>query len=526
MRDDRKIVVVTKSGVIYARVSSQEQEREGFSIPAQLDLLRRYAADHGITVTKEFTDVETAKRAGRGGFQDMIYFLKENPSSTIILVEKTDRLYRNIKDWVTLDPEDLGVELHFVKEGQIISRTSRSSEKFVHGIKVLMAKNYVDNLSEEVRKGLLRKAEEGLYPTHAPIGFLDVIRPDGKRGIQPDPEIAPTVRRLFERAATGLYTLRELTKWARGEGLKSQFGKPVNAEGVRRILHNVVYTDRFLWAGKIYFHKGFDPVIPYALYEKVQEIISRYKGKAHPRNVGVKAEYKKLVHTLPFSGLLKCGHCGGALIGEIQKGHLKRRDYIYYRCAKKCEKYIREERIDEQFANQLRRLHFSEETYKLLVDAMKGSFEDEQRYRDEALTRLRCEYDRVKGLLDKLADEFLQGTFDKKFYEKKRDELRLEQDRITVELDAYAKADRDYVDDGIALLDLARRSHELYAKQKGFDRKKLLGFVLSNPLWRDGEIAAEFRKPFDLIALTAQRAKEEMSATGCAEHETQAWLGD
>src|SRR4051794_26079475 len=71
------------------------------------------------------------------------------PSVRVMLVEKTDRLYRNLKDWVTLD--ELDVEVHFPKEGVVLSRESRSSEKFMHGIKVLMAKNYIDNLSEETR---------------------------------------------------------------------------------------------------------------------------------------------------------------------------------------------------------------------------------------------------------------------------------------------------------------------------------------------------------------------------------------
>jgi hypothetical protein len=74
-------------------------------------------------------------------------------------VEKTDRLYRNIKDWVTID--ELGIEVHFVKENVVLSEDSRSSEKFMHGIKVLMAKNYIDNLGEEVRKGMIEKARQG-----------------------------------------------------------------------------------------------------------------------------------------------------------------------------------------------------------------------------------------------------------------------------------------------------------------------------------------------------------------------------
>ena len=69
----------------------------------------------------------------------MVAFLKANPRVRIILVEKTDRFYRNLKDWVTLD--DLDLEIHFVKENVVLSPDARSSEKFMHGIKVLMAKN-------------------------------------------------------------------------------------------------------------------------------------------------------------------------------------------------------------------------------------------------------------------------------------------------------------------------------------------------------------------------------------------------
>lgn len=89
------------TAVIYSRVSSKDQEREGFSIPAQQKLLREYANEHCLTIVREFVDVETAKQAGRNGFGEMLAFLKTDPSCRTILVEKTDRMYRNIKDWVT-----------------------------------------------------------------------------------------------------------------------------------------------------------------------------------------------------------------------------------------------------------------------------------------------------------------------------------------------------------------------------------------------------------------------------------------
>src|SRR5579864_1907730 len=195
--------------VLYVRVSSKDQEKEGFSIPAQLRLLREYAVSHGFVVVREFEDIETAKASGRTHFNEMLAYLKkQHASCRTILAEKTDRLYRNPKDWVTLD--DLDVEIHFVKENEIASRTSRSSEKFMHGMKVLMAKNFIDNLSEETRKGMLEKARSGIYPSYAPVGYRNTVGSNGKRIIIPDPGTAPAVTDLFERFATGRYSLDAL----------------------------------------------------------------------------------------------------------------------------------------------------------------------------------------------------------------------------------------------------------------------------------------------------------------------------
>src|SRR3984885_11230769 len=135
----------------YARVSSKEQEKEGFSIPAQQKLLQSYAANNRFVIVQDYVDIETAKATGRTNFEQMVRYLKTHENVRTLLVEKTVRLYRNLRDWVTLD--ELDIEIHLVKEGIVLSRDSKSSEKFVHGIKVLMAKNYIDNLSEEARKG-------------------------------------------------------------------------------------------------------------------------------------------------------------------------------------------------------------------------------------------------------------------------------------------------------------------------------------------------------------------------------------
>ena len=119
--------------VLYARVSNREQEREGYSIPAQFKLLQDYAVKKNLKIVKEFTDNETAKKEGRTNFTEMVTFLKKNKDVKIIIVEKTDRLYRNFKDYVLLDGFE-GLEVHLVKEGAVLSENSRSHDKFIHGI--------------------------------------------------------------------------------------------------------------------------------------------------------------------------------------------------------------------------------------------------------------------------------------------------------------------------------------------------------------------------------------------------------
>ena len=146
-----------KKSVSYSRVSSKDQEREGFSIPSQQKLLHVYAVSHEIDVVRNFVDIETAKTTGRKQFGEMVQFFQKNPGCRTVIVEKTDRLYRNFKDYLIL--EDLEVEIHLAKEGQIISKDSKSQAKFMHGIQVLMARNYIDNLGEEVHKGMQEKAE-------------------------------------------------------------------------------------------------------------------------------------------------------------------------------------------------------------------------------------------------------------------------------------------------------------------------------------------------------------------------------
>jgi site-specific DNA recombinase len=504
-----RIEPTSRHAVLYARVSSQEQAKEGFSIPAQDKLLRAYGKDKQFHIAAAFTDIETAKRAGRTGFDAMVAYLRKHEQCRILLVEKTDRLYRNFRDWVTID-EIKGLEVHFVKEGAVVSDESRSSEKFIHGIKVLMAKNFIDNLSEETRKGMVEKASQGIWPSYAPIGYLNADGPNGKRTIVPDPALAPLVRRLYDLCATGEHSIEELAVIAHNEHLTR--GGPIHKSTVNKILRNRVYSGEFEWRGELY-EAAFESIVPRDTWLAAQAALDRRLGK----------RAKKTGHCFPFSGMLQCGSCGFAMVGEIKKGK-----YVYYHCSGargKCpEPYVRQETLEEAYSAMLRRISIDEGIVTWISTALRESHGDQKRFRDEAIAKLKGDHLRLQKRLDVMYEDRLDGRIDVALFERKSAEYRQEQARILAEIEGYGAADGQYMEAGIRLLELTRNMHRLFEKQQAAEKRRLLNFVVSNSVWRGGEIVPEWRQPFDMIAVANQASDGKNGSDGAKNGLNENWL--
>jgi DNA invertase Pin-like site-specific DNA recombinase len=509
-----------KQTVIYARVSSKEQEKEGFSIPAQLKLLKDYAVAQGFAVAQEYVDVETAKQTGRAAFGEMVDYLKAHPSVRVMLVEKTDRLYRNLKDWVTVD--ELEVEIHFPKEGVVLSRESRSSEKFMHGIKVLMAKNYIDNLSEEARKGMQEKAEQGIWPTKTPLGYRNVAGPDGKKIIASDPAVAPIVTKLFEWYATGQHSLKAAARMAGDAGLVyRKSGAKVPVSTVHSILRNRLYTGWFEWNGKL-IQGRHEPLVPVELWERVQGVLDGRLAKKH----------RRMTHDFAFSGLIACGKCGCSIVGEIKKQR-----YVYYHCtgyADKCRgepalcrrKYVREEVLEAQFTELLGRLRFDDEVLGWVREALQASHADQRREHQEAIAGLQAEHKRLGDRINAMYVDKLDGKIGGDFYDRFAGEWREEQLRLQREIDRHEAAEQSYMDEGVQILELARIAQHLFARQEPRQKRRLLTFVLSNCSWEDGAVRATFRQPFDLLAETTANASGQEVGNTANSAKSEIWLGD
>jgi len=479
--------------VLYARVSSKEQE-EGFSIPAQLKLIKEYAAKNKLKIMKEFIDVETAKQAGRSNFNNMIDFLKNNPEVKNILCEKTDRLYRNFKDYLTI--EDLELKIHLVKENEILSKESKSHQKFIHGIKILMAKNYIDNLSEETKKGMLQKANEGYYPSFAPLGYLNIEKELNGRKIKTigiDQSRFQVIKKIFKLYSTGKYSLQKINHFVNEEGLRSKKGYKLYKSTIYNMLRDPIYYGDFKWNDKIY--KGKHPaIISKELFDEVQKTFSKYN----------KPE-KIQKHNFAFTGLLTCAKCGCAITAEIQKDK-----YVYYHCTHykgKCgNKFIREENLTEKLGELVKKIKIEPKMIDWLKEALLMSHKDEQEYHTSQIKSLQEQYNKLQLRLDRIYIDKLDEVVTTEFYQEKTNEWKNEQNNILINLQKHKEANTNYFEQGIRILELAQKAYFAYLEQNNTGKRNLLNILLSNCTLNDGNLYPTYRKPFDLLTKGLSRS--------------------
>jgi DNA invertase Pin-like site-specific DNA recombinase len=496
--------------VLYARVPSKDQEKEGYSIPAQQRLLREYALDHGVIVAEEFVDVETAKLSGRTAFTAMLEYLKKHHATCrTIFVEKTDRLYRNLKDWTTLD--DLGITIHLVKEGRVIGPDSRSSDQLVHGINVLMARNYILNLGEETRKGMLEKARSGIYPSFAPAGYLNADGPGGKRGIIADPNTAPVIAELFERFATGRYSLRALVRELNGEGLKLR-DRRLHGSIAHQILRKRLYSGDFDWNGTTYAGTH-EPLVTRERWQRVQELLdARAENKT-----------RKVKHDFAYTGLIRCGHCGCLFVGELKKGK-----YVYYHCTGnrgKCsEPYTRQEVLTQEFANVLQGLVIPPPILEWLGDAVLASDQTEQAARAQAIRKLQARFDQIQARMETMYLDKLDGRITQEFYEKHSAVWRCEQDGLLRRIQDTEKAMPAPIDQAVDMLRLTSRASELFLQQSAAEQRRLLQTVVEKAAWQDGALRMTLFEPFEIMRHSNQESSRKQRENGGSGRDLEIWL--
>lgn len=397
---------------LYARKSTDDEERQMLSIEAQLAELREYAANEGLTVVREFVESHTAKEPGRPIFNDMMSRM-ENGEAAGLLSWHPDRLARN---WA-----DGGHVINLLDSGKLTALRFPSfwfedtpQGKFVLSIAFSQSKYYSDALSVNVRRGMRQKLRRGEFPGKPPVGYLNEPR---LRSIIVDPHKAELVRRMFEAYATGQYTFDALHELVNCWGLTSHKEKPLARSMLPRLLAHPFYIGLFKFAGET--HEGsHPPIVSKALFDEVQNVMARRGHPHRPRR-----------EPLPYLGFIQCGECGAAITGERQKGH------HYYRCTRKLgpcsqKRFIRGEALTDELRAVTARIAIPAEPGSLMLLELDKWRKTESDCRAERLADEKTRLGKTESRLARLLDVYIDGTVEQTDYAHKKEELLQEKTGI------------------------------------------------------------------------------------------------
>lgn len=202
--------------VILTRISSKEQQ-EGHSLDAQRGNLERYAANKNMNVVRSYSLVESSTKRQRPEFDEMIKFITQQKGKVALIIDTVDRLQRSFRETPILNElmqRDV-LELHFVKEGNVLSKDASSTQKLMWNMGVVMAQSYTDQLSDNVKRSMKHKVQSGEWISKAPIGYYnDADKITGKSILTLDRSTSPFIKRVFEEYATGLYSIHEIKRRA------------------------------------------------------------------------------------------------------------------------------------------------------------------------------------------------------------------------------------------------------------------------------------------------------------------------
>ena len=401
----------TQKLFLYARKSTDDTGRQVQSIPDQISELRAFARSNDISVVDVLVEKQSAKQPGRKVFETMLDRIVEGEAEGI-LSWHPDRLARNMTDGARL------VELIESSGANLVFPTYRF-EKTPQDIFYLtlafgQSKLYVDNLSENTKRGMRNKARRGIYPSVAPIGYLNNRN---TRGIDPDPEYAPFIVSLFEKYSTGKYTYADLRFSTRSE-------KKISVSSVQRILSNPFYYGIFTW-GRETYEGSHTPFITKKLFDQCQAVMEQ-RGRTYRKH-----EPKQY----PYRQLLTCGHCGCSITSSIAKG-----TYIYYHCSRrkgKCDaKFLNEKAIDKEVRSALQKVALTPADAQSVETELRKLHDKEVQAGVSRADTLRSTISRIDEKLNTLLDMSLSGEIT-------RDEYIIKKKKLLAEkVDLHEKSQR------------------------------------------------------------------------------------
>jgi site-specific DNA recombinase len=492
-------VLTSTIAVLIARVSSKGQEEEGFSLEAQVKLLTAYCGNTGLHIGRVYRIAESASKSEqRKIFKEaMEYIAKHNVKH--LVVEKVDRHVRNLHDavdthdWLTADEER---RAHFVKDSLIMHKHSKSQEWLNWGIRVVMAKNYIDNLREETTKGTYEKLAQGWLPGTPPPGYMHVIR-DGKKVQDFNPETYKSMQRIFQLLLEPQHSVETIRHKMFAFGITTSNGRMFAKSQTHRILKNPFYIGIIHWDGKEY--PGKQPhLIDDKLFYAIQAKLER------------KTPVKFRKHNPVLKGIMRCGHCDKTITWQRQKGRL------YGACQRtrpecKQQRHVREDVVMGLIEGKLDDLICpAPQVVDWLVTLLKQDFQLSVDNTEQAQKALDDRVARIKRMDDMLYDDKLAGLISVERYQQKHDGFVSELKSLEKQKGGISQKYEDKYMKGISDIELSQEAKQLFADATvtNDDKRVILTKLFASISMKDNLVSVTYTKLAQAIAQKSVQTRE------------------
>ena len=514
-----------RRAVLYARKSTESEDKQVQSIDDQIRIMKEVARDEGLQIVEVLSESKSAKAPGvRPVFKQMMRDV-EDGKYDVILAWDTSRLSRNPKD---------GGDLQWLLDSGVLSgiRTHekwyRDNDELLFTIENSMNSRFIKDLKAKVKRGMDSKADKGDFPGAPPIGYLnDRI----EKKIVKDPIMFDRVAELWRKALTGTYTVSELTRIAdkelmiRAPQTKKRGGTPLCHNAIRSLLMNPFYAGKFRWAGRIYNgnHPGMISESQFELMQKILDPKHCTRPKAEP--------YQFLLR-----GMIRCAECGYAIVTEKKYKKLKDgtvKEYHYCHCSGrkhgiKCrnhEIYVREEDLIKQIKDELCRYTIDEDFYKIAIEALTEEDEIEIAKQDEKIASINKRIADKTNELNNLRRAVYKGLItDNAFFLAEQEDIKREMDRLEADRDKVKTAASNWRDKANDIFMFARYAKEDFdsddwerkravIKRLGADLKlsnRTIQFTPVKYLVPIAEKYPELKEQFELARTDSQQMKKDL----------------
>jgi site-specific DNA recombinase len=411
--------------VIYARKSTESDDKQIQSIDDQVRYMKEIVSREGLDVLETITESKSAKvKNNREGFTRLLSLIDSGKVQGV-LCWKMDRLSRNPVESAHIQEalQLRKLECIYTAERKYLPEDNA----LIYAVEQGMANQYSRDLSKTVKRGMQSKAEKGWFPNIPPIGYLNSkTRDKGNETILVDEARFSIVRKMWDLMLTGSYSPPQVLRIATNEwGLttptrKKLGGKAVSVSYIYKILTSEFYAGTFTYSGKVYQGKH-PPMITRDEFDRVQMLLGK-KGK--PR---------QQVHSFPFTGIMRCGECGAVITATEKKkfvGSLNKiSTYVYYHCTKR-KKYIsckqapiRVENLETQVIKLINENIIDKDFYDLSLRILREMHDTEIETRQRIYTNQLETVDVIQKKLDRIVGFLINGSISEEDYNTHKKEL-------------------------------------------------------------------------------------------------------